>query len=305
MILSDTSIAAGLANGRFIEGGDQAFVGPCSYQFRAGKIFTGGEPVNIVDWTVPPANAVFVIKPGAMVWIRMRERVSLPNNVCATWWQTNTLSKKGIMLINMSVVDPGYQGQLACLFVNFGKVSVPINPGTTVAKLLFHVIDHDVAHPFTGRTPDPLYDDDLYAVALAGPSSFLNVSQLSTELIVQKEKILTDIADEAPKRVRRAFVWAFLGLVLLVAALSFVPWLQTQISPNLKDFVGKVVDEHLIERLSVATPDPPDKRGAGNPAPPVDQTQAILKRLEGIEQRLSGSSGPTPPAGGAPSGDKK
>jgi hypothetical protein len=50
MILSDTSIAAGLANGRFIEGGDQAFVGPCSYQFCAGKIFTGGEPVNIVDW---------------------------------------------------------------------------------------------------------------------------------------------------------------------------------------------------------------------------------------------------------------
>jgi hypothetical protein len=146
------------------------------------------------------------------------------------------------------------------------------------------------------------YDDDLYTVALTGPPSFLNVSQLSTELVVQKEKILADLAEDAPKRVRGAMVWAFLGLVLLVAALSFVPWVQTQISPNLKDYVGRVVDEHLIERLSVS---PSAPGGKGDAAPPTDQTQAIMKRLDGIEQRLSAIPASAPPGGSAPSGDKK
>jgi len=292
-VLSDTTVAARMAREELIERGDVALVGPCSYQFRAGKIITGGESAEIIDWTNPPANAVFVIKPSAMIWVRMRERVKLPNDICATWWQTNTLSKKGIMLINMSVVEPGYEGQLACLFVNFGKTNVPINPGTIVAKLVFQYVEGRVSSPFSHRTADQQYDDDLYEVALAGPPSFLNVTQLSAELSVQKEKILKDIAEDAPKRVRGAFVWAFLGLILLVAALSFVPWLQTKIVPNLKDYVGQTVDEHLVARLAV----PLSQSGKNEPGSailPADELQAILKRLDEIEARLPEK--PTPPA---------
>jgi deoxycytidine triphosphate deaminase len=298
-VLSDTTIAGEMAHGLLIERGDPTQIGACSYQFRPGKIFTGGEAAQIIDWMTPPANAVFVIKPGAMVWVRMRERVKLPNNVCATWWQTHTLSKKGIMLINSSVVDPGYEGELACLFVNFGKVSVPISPSTIIAKLLFHNMDRSVATPYTYRISDEKYDDDLYEVALSGPLSFLNVADLSTELVVQKEKILKDIAEDAPKRVRRAFVWAFLGLVLLVAALSFVPWLQTEISPNLKDYVDSAVDEHLVSRMTVPPAQRTTSEQTENATPSPDQFQAILKRLDTIETKLSVRSGNAQPVEGA------
>lgn len=303
-VLSDITIADEIALGNLIEHGDLSLVGPCTYQFRPGKIVTGGDAAEMVDWTTPPANAVFVIKPGAMVWIRTRERVRLPDNMCATWWQTNTLSRKGIMLVNMSVVEPGYHGRLACLFVNFGKTNVPINPNTVVAKLLFQLTDQPVRQLAPGEASDELYDQHLYEVAMAGPPSFLNVAQLTTELAVQKEKILSEIAEDAPKRVRGAFVWAFFGLALLIAALSFVPWLQTKISPNLKESIGKTVDEHLAQRLSVALPPQPGTsapEAAAGQEPAADQLKAILQRLDGIDAKLTErSQPPAPPPGVTP-----
>ena len=38
------------------------------------------------------------------------------------------------MLVNMSMVDAGYEGSLACLFVNFGRQPLDIDPGMTVAR---------------------------------------------------------------------------------------------------------------------------------------------------------------------------
>lgn len=289
-ILSDATIAAGIANGLFIERGDPASLGACSYKCKPGKIFFGGDHARVVDWTVPQRDAVFKIEPGAMVWIRMRERVKLPHNVCAQWWQTHSLSKKGIMLVNSSLVDPGYEGQLACLFVNFGKSSVAIHPSTTVAKLQFHLTDRDVNFPYLDRLSDIEYDEDLHDVALDGAPSFLNVADLSKELVVQKEKILQDIAEDAPKRVRGAFVWAFLGLIFLVAALSFVPWLQTKIAPNLKTYVDRAVDERLVSHLSRPIDGQLTQKSENNSTRQEDQIRIILQRLNSIEAKLANRS---------------
>jgi deoxycytidine triphosphate deaminase len=47
-----------------------------------------------------------------MVWIRTRDKVKIPNDMVGFWWQTNTLSRQGLMLVNMSMVEPGYEETL-------------------------------------------------------------------------------------------------------------------------------------------------------------------------------------------------
>src|SRR5215471_3774604 len=114
----------------------------CSYQFRPGVIVPTGsdDPESCArNWTGSTrAGDLYVVKPGDLVWVRTIESVSMPPDICAFWWQTSRLSRKGLMLVNMSMVEPGYQGPLACLFMNFGKKPVILDPDTVIAKLVFN-----------------------------------------------------------------------------------------------------------------------------------------------------------------------
>jgi len=254
-ILSDAEIKDYLQKGELIVGGDPQYARGCSYCFRAGKVFTGGDDGTVTDWTNGRPHRAFLIKPGAMIWIRIREQVKLPIDVTAAWWQTNGLSRQGIMLVNMSVVDPGYQGPLACLFVNFGNTTVPIDENTVVARLLFDKSAVPVGAPYIASGDLAKYDSELHARALAGASSFMRVAELTTDLGRQKQALFDDLKEEknrilktiednikedAPKWMKRTFLWAGLGFLVLVTAVNFVPYLQGFIQPDLNGKIQEV-----------------------------------------------------------------
>jgi deoxycytidine triphosphate deaminase len=306
-ILADNDIRAYLRQSKLVEGGEDKYAVGCAYNFRAGKIFTGGDNGTITDWTGTGKNEPFNIKPGAMVWIRMRNEVNLPHDIVATWWQTNSLSRKGIMLINMSVVDPGYRGPLACLFVNFGNATVPIYDTTTVAKLVFHKSEKQVAAPYTGGSDLQQYDQDLHGTALSGASSFMRVAELASDLGREQARIhkeleddlaelrrksselmadhtrqlaqakkdtLTDFAAEAPKKLGLTFAYAVAGMALLIFCLTFIPYIQGIIQPNLSGEVESIVDKRIMDRLAVTTPTS------------ASDTQPLIKRLDALEGEL-------------------
>ena len=92
------------------------------------------------------------------------------------------------MLINMSMVDPGYEGSLACLFVNFGRQPVDIDPGITVARLVFHRLDGGNV-PFGKGAPREEYDRQLRDVALNGPTSFLSFQEFSAAFQTERDRV--------------------------------------------------------------------------------------------------------------------
>ncbi len=285
-VLSAKTIKEDIAAGKLVSSASLGMVSECSYQFRAGKIFTGGHSGQVIDWTDNADHGDFKIEPGAMVWIRMREGVTLPPDICAFWGQTNKLSRKGIMLANMSLVEPGYSGPLACLFVNFGKNTVVIRDDTPMAKLLFLRTDGTTAGSPVGVDLKS-YDGDLRETAVNGAGSFLRLDELSTELNVKKQEILDDIASDAPKALRRAFVYAALGLFLLTVALGVVPWLQSLVQPNLASSITDAVDKRLLERappLSAGGQAEIDRLNAKN--------QELEAKLDAIAAKLKGPERP-------------
>jgi deoxycytidine triphosphate deaminase len=196
-VLSDSEIRTRMAGGQLVVGGDPARASECSYSFVSGAAFLAGSTDAAKAFPGPDGTTEVVVLPGQMIWIRTLERVAIPTDIVGLWWQTNTLSKKGLMLVNMSMIEPGYEGDLACLFVNFGKSRIAIGPATIIAKMVFLRISGETLHPFLPRMDRPRYDAALRELAIDQPTTFLDVGDLSVNLGKEKEAALAAIKAEA------------------------------------------------------------------------------------------------------------
>jgi cytoskeletal protein RodZ len=135
----------------------------------------------------------------------------------------------------------------------------------------------NVPFPPSDTVDDKAYDGALHEVALRAPLSFLNLTELSRSLetefadlsnkleakraelaqqlsataetirVKQKEDMRTDLW----ALIRASFVYAVLGLVVLILATQAVPWIQGLFRPNLNDIVSETVEHQLSERFLI------------------------------------------------------
>jgi dCTP deaminase len=300
-VLSDSEISKRIKAGQLIPNGDLALAKECSYSFVPGVAFRAGSKDKPTEFPGDDGKAEVIVQPGEMIWIRTRDRVILPKELAGFWWQTNTLSRKGLMLVNMSMVEPGYEGDLACLFVNFGKGDIPITAKTVIAKMVFTELSGVVEHPFDFRKPREEYDGALRELALAQPKSFLQVAELSTDLAdarnraldeikragdnargnaesefeAVKEEKLKELGGDIPGVVRKSFWWAAGALALLTAAVMGGDYIKGTFFPNVKDVAHSEAEAVLSERVAV------------NGTPDTEAIARLSKRLEEISNRLA------------------
>jgi dCTP deaminase len=298
-VLSEESIREHLQNRQIIINGNGGDVRGSSYSCHALKVIPGGdsqpnpaEPAvgqNVIDFSAAGAPQAYRVPPRQLVWVLIRERVRLPNNVCAFWWQTNSLSRKGLMLVNMSMVDAGYEGSLACLFVNFGRSSVDIDPDITIARLVFHTVDH--ANTPYGRGEEPQdYERTLREVALHGPSSFLSLQEFTAAFTVEKQKALDEfttqartnaiqvqreISDNLPGFLYKSYGIAAAGFALLALAISVTPWIKDRLALDVDKNIATAVDSAIGKRLQpVATVD-------------ADEVRTLNQRVHDLEIEIT------------------
>jgi deoxycytidine triphosphate deaminase len=264
-ILSDRSLSDAIAKGQLIVGGVASNVKHCAYHFTAEKIFSPGERGEIHDWSTQSADLHYVIKPGALVWIRTQGIVKMPPNLCAFYWQTNTLSRNGLMLVNSSMVEPGYDGPLACLFANFGKQAITINPETVVAKLIFIQLDAESGVPLHLERGSVEYDRSLKQVAVAAPESFLQVSDLTKSLARERDEAIAEIkkaAEAARQHEVREFekdfqgklkgiLWrSVAGVAVVILILNLSALAQSTLRPNIEREIQNRVEIELRRRTA-------------------------------------------------------
>ncbi len=234
-VLSDAEICERIRKNELVPGGDKALAQECSYSFLPGKAFLPGTDKPAVDFLWSPAETRVVVEPGKMVWVRTRDRVKIPTNIVGFWWQTNTLSRKGLMLVNMSMVEPGYAGDLACLFVNFGSSSVIIDAKTVVAKMVFVDMRGPAHQSFEGVKTREEYDRELAQLAINQPSSFLQVGDMMTSLKTQRDEAVAAIGSVA------ATVETEAKASLAAAQVAALAQFQTDIPGTLKKHAGLAI----------------------------------------------------------------
>ncbi len=299
-IISDTEIRARMAKGELVPTGDPARANECSYSFVAGAAFLAGSKEPPIDFSESGVAVRLVVEPGKMVWVRVQERVRIPKDLVGFWWQTNTLSRKGLMLVNMSMVEPGYEGDLACLFVNFGNGSVLIDARTPIAKMVFVDVRGPVASPYLKRKTRERYDFELNELAIDQPSSFLQIGELAEDLTAQtvdaigkikaagaevradaemalktaRTEAVAGFRDDIPGTVRKSAGWALGAIALVTLASLGSEWFKGNVMPDPKKIARSEAEEVLRDRVSIA--------GTPNSA----ETTLLLKRIDELNARL-------------------
>lgn len=98
-----------------------------------GEIFPMGKRPR--NWA--KGTREFTLRPGHMVSVVTAQKLSLPSNVTGLATLVTSLTQKGILCLNVGVVDPGYDGPLSAVLVNFSSVEREISVDQRLFRVLF------------------------------------------------------------------------------------------------------------------------------------------------------------------------
>ena len=117
------------------------------------------------------------IEPQGIVAVVSKETIKLPKNICAYASVKTSLCRDGILAINIGIIDPGWEGPISSVLLNFGKEKTPIKNGDLFLRLTFHPVN-----PCPSMKPT-LIDRSVYENNIQGKfesrlaSSFMDLSK--------------------------------------------------------------------------------------------------------------------------------
>jgi hypothetical protein len=138
----------------------------------------------------------------------------------------NELCRKGILALNIGVIDPGFQGPLSSTLINFGREDFVVKPGSSFLRISFHRCP---VSPMASKSAK--YDREQYIMRTKGEV----IEYLAPAFLNMKEA--TDVAArKALESFKTAlFGWATLAAVLLALLAIFAPLGASFVEKHLVD----------------------------------------------------------------------
>src|SRR5208337_891789 len=201
MILSDTDIKKRIQSDNLLEFYEPRHIKYCGYELTIGKVVEPktGKILRTSNRQKSKIAALlrnsgcFVVEPSETVIVITKEKLNMPQNLCATYGQLNRLSNRGLLVLNTSIVEPGYMGPLSCVLVNFSSQREALTLGEPVAKLNFHQLNSEpeVKYPVSSTFTHEQYEQVASKNATSLPKSLLDISgveQRVTERVGRRVK---------------------------------------------------------------------------------------------------------------------
>ncbi|HLK35854.1 MAG TPA: hypothetical protein VKU41_03810 [Polyangiaceae bacterium] len=302
-----------------IEDGSPDQIQRCAYKLSADRVFAAATATNSASAAL--GQVPYRIEPGALVWVRTKEIVKVPDDLCGIWCPTNYYAQRGLMLINASIVEPGYRGPLTGALVNFGRTARVITSSQPFARIMYVTLDQCVGARLNLNRERAVYDAELLQTLEDAPSTFLNLGSLHDEVIdklrarlqidVEEKaakaaekidstvaKAMDEVSSKVTKPINRGLVFfaTVAALVLALKESGLGAWVATFFQPtDLKAEVDKAVNESLGKRADLA-------------AIGLADFDALRKELRDLSARIpAGVSSVTgaPSASGAPASSGK
>jgi len=190
----------------------------CRYNLRAARVFsaeTGTE--QVIGERLPDGSTrrVWSISPTETLIIMTCERVRIPWDIVGQYGQLFRLAQQGLILINTSIVEPGYDGPLSCVVVNLSKSDITIEPDSEIAKLTFELLSAPPANQRPQVIPSDRYVSILAAAAVKLPKSFMGIEQVSQE-----------VSDKVNADVKKSITFGGVILIFLLVLSTLQPWIS-------------------------------------------------------------------------------
>ena len=159
--------------------------GAASYDLSIGTILTApesGATAGTSASQVVEITEAFSLAPQGMVRVISQEVVKLPQDILGYALVKNRLSNRGVLAINIGLIDPCYEGPLSSTLINFGSMPFVLEPGTAFLRLTFHRVQpNDRAEPLKLTHKSYLARTKKEVLATAS-QKFLNLNQLADDV---------------------------------------------------------------------------------------------------------------------------
>jgi hypothetical protein len=217
---------------------------PTTYDATIGDIISEGEL-----WE----KDTFVLPKRGVVWVVSAEEFAFADTKTGLATLKTTWTHKGVLALNVGVVDPGWKGPLATAMVNFSNGPVPIKKGDPFFRVM--VFDHKATAYDAVVKPRDVYLAEIQEKSTRFSNTFLDVNSL-----------VDDVAGKVfsfPKLGVR-IGWAGLGIALaaifVAIAAIFVPvaieaWHDFRTDESARAQLEQRIDrlekaEHLVEETT-------------------------------------------------------
>jgi dUTPase len=160
-------------------------------------------------------SSLYLLPPQGIAEVISVETVSIPDNVSGIAMVKTSLCNEEILPLNIGIIDPGYQGKLSSVIVNFGKNSRAIKVNEVFLRLIFYNLDGEI----DVKTPS-IFDDDKYLLDRRSNmierfgSEFLNLGTI-TATYTRK------LYEEYRTRILSYVAAAGIGLTILTFMLNY------------------------------------------------------------------------------------
>jgi deoxycytidine triphosphate deaminase len=217
---------------------DRCHIKNSSYYLTIGTIIPVGEEAKNFDLNKPPQS--LVLRPRHVAWVVSNEVFSIKSHdITALVTLRSTLTKEGLLALDVGMVDPGFEGPIGSIVINFSKNDVVLTKGDEFFRVVF--IRHpEVPAEFRSKrdhfTAAEYIRDRYKKIIESFPATFLNTDDLSSEMA---DKVSLQIKDDILNQTLLYLVknhWGkFIGVVgsIVIIAVLVVYLLYSNFGPKL------------------------------------------------------------------------
>lgn len=192
MVLIDTEIQHRITHEQLLTNHEPGNIKNCGYSLRAGKVFqaNSGEEDLLGIGTGSTRKVVWEIGPAEVLVVMTREKVKIPSDLCASYAPLYHLSNQGVMLLNASIVEPGYEGNLSCFLVNFSSERISLSENQRIAKITFHSLSAAPGKLQSATINCREYETMLAKAAKKFHRSFMDITGIEERAAVQAKTVV-------------------------------------------------------------------------------------------------------------------
>lgn len=148
-----------------------------TYDLTIGNIIPTGDGPNRPE---PKIGEIYFLQPRQTALVLSKEEFQLPATITGIATLRTTLTKSGLLALNVGVIDPFYNGPVSTTLINFSDQPVPIKIGMPFFRVLFlqHKDTNKNRSPNEDQQRDQYLDDLRTSAHRDFPKNFLNIPEL-------------------------------------------------------------------------------------------------------------------------------
>jgi deoxycytidine triphosphate deaminase len=188
--MSDLLVGRRILDCKLLNGGKEEYLKHSTYDLTIGQIFPIGQENRNGKNQV--SNGMYFLQPRESVLVLSKEEFALPGTITGLATLRTTLTKSGLLALNVGIIDPFFNGPISTTLINFSEKAVPIKIGMAFFRVLFFLhSDTKEFHTSNESKQRENYVEELTVSAYRDfPKSFLNIPDLDNKFYADTAKKL-------------------------------------------------------------------------------------------------------------------